>query len=288
MLNEPELIAYLENTLAPAARERVEAALERDLQLRRQVLQQSQLDAALRASLGAARANERVKQSVLAVLRGEQEDSLKQRVMADATSSSGRRRREESLTNPFSRFGNQVSEIVRLLTSSPTRKVAFGFTASLCIFGGVWLAMRSDSKSSAPLALAIETPTRVQLASGAVIPKVGDVIQAGDSGSATVTFADGTILHLEPGTEIVFQPVANPPRLGGKQLKLISGSLAAEVAKQPDGLPLLIQTPHALVTVVGTEFDLAVATNQTALEVRHGLVKMTGAGETNPVSVAAG
>ena len=166
--------------------------------------------------------------------------------------------------------------------------MAFGFTASLCIFGGVWLAMRSDSKSSAPLALAIETPTRVQLASGAVIPKVGDVIQAGDSGSATVTFADGTILHLEPGTEIVFQPVANPPRLGGKQLKLISGSLAAEVAKQPDGLPLLIQTPHALVTVVGTEFDLAVATNQTALEVRHGLVKMTGAGETNPVSVAAG
>ena len=96
MLNEPELIAYLENTLAPAARERVEAELERDLQLRRQVLQQSQLDAALRASLGAARANERVKQSVLAVLRGEQEDSLKQRVMADATSSSGRRRREES------------------------------------------------------------------------------------------------------------------------------------------------------------------------------------------------
>ena len=109
-----------------------------------------------------------------------------------------------------------------------------------------------------------------------------------DSGSATVTFVDGTILHLEPGTEIIFQPVANPPRPGGKQFKLISGSLSADVAKQPPGLPLLIQTPHALVTVVGTEFDLSVATNQTALEVTHGLVKLTGAGETNPVNVAAG
>lgn len=53
-------------------------------------------------------------------------------------------------------------------------------------------------------------------------------------------------------------------------------------------MPLLIQTPHALVTVIGTEFDLTVATNQTALEVTHGLVKMTGAADAQPVRVAAG
>ena len=286
MLNEQDVIAYLENSLVPADSERVEAELERDPQLRRELLQHAQMGQALRASLGAASANERVKQSVLAVVRGEQEDALKQRVMADATAFSRGSRHESAQTSPLSKFGNWLAEIVRLLTSSPTRKVAFGFAASLCIFGGVWLVTHPDSKSTVPLA--IETPTRVQLASGAVIPKVGDAIQVSDSSSATVTFADGTILHLEPGTEIVFQPVVNPPRPGGKQLKLLAGSLSADVAKQPEGLPLLIQTPHALVTVVGTEFDLNVATNQTELEVTHGLVKMTGADETNPQSVATG
>ena len=139
-----------------------------------------------------------------------------------------------------------------------------------------------------PLALAIETPTQVALSSGSIVPKIGETIRTEDSASATAKFADGTILHLETGTVIRIESVATPPRAGGKQLKLISGSLSAAVAKQPPGLPLLIRTPHALVTVVGTEFDLIVATNQTALEVTHGLVKMTGADEAQPVSVAAG
>ena len=290
MLNEQELIAYLENSLLPADRERIEAELERDPQLRRQLFQHAQMEQALRAALGGANSNERVKQSVLTVVRGEQEETLKQRVMADTTDSSDRRRHEESLTSPFLKFGSWASEIMRLLTSSPTGTVTFALAACLCIFIGVWFATHQDSKRLAPLALAIETPVRVQLASGMVIPKPGDTIRVDGAGSGTITFADGTILHLEPGTEIVFQPVANanPPRPGGKQFKLISGSLSADVAMQPPGLPLLIQTPHALVTVVGTEFDLDVVTNQTALEVTHGLVKMTGSSETNPVSVAAG
>ncbi len=286
MLSEPELIAYLENTLTPAERQRVEVELEREPQLRRRLLQQTQMDQALRASLGDAAVNERVKQSVLAVVRGEREESLKQRVMADATSSSGRRRRVESLTSPASPLGQWLAEIVRLLTSSPTRKVALA--ACLCVFAGIWLVHQRNATTPAPLALAIETPVRVQLPTGAVVPKSGDVIRVNDSGSGTVTFADGTTLHLEPGTELVLQAVANPPRPGGKQLKLLAGSLSADVAKQPPGLPLLIQTPHALVTVVGTEFDLSVATNQTALEVTHGLVKMAGRSDTNVVSVAAG
>ncbi|MEP6662495.1 MAG: FecR family protein, partial [Verrucomicrobiota bacterium] len=124
--------------------------------------------------------------------------------------------------------------------------------------------------------------------SGSFIPEFGDGLRVGGNGSGTMTFADGTVLHLEPGTEIIFQSVANPPRNGGKQLKLISGSLSADVAKQPMDLPLLIQTPHALVTVVGTQFDLAVSTNQTELEVTRGLVKMADTGAAKTVSVAEG
>ncbi len=83
MLNEQELIAYLEKTLSPPERQRVEAELERDPQLRRQLVQHARMEQALRTALGGATANERVKQSVLTVLRGEKEAALKSRVLAD-------------------------------------------------------------------------------------------------------------------------------------------------------------------------------------------------------------
>jgi len=268
MLNGQELIAYLENALSPAERRRVEAELERDPELRRQLLHQVQMEQALSAALGGAEQNERVKQSVLAVLRGEQEESLKRRVMADAA---------------------QRMSIIDLL-SSLVRRPAFAFALAVCLafFGGVWFLNQRNPNTPAPLAFNIETPIRVELPSGTITPRSGDTIRVDNSGSGTVTFADGTVLHLEPGTELRFQPVATPPRHGGKQLRLVSGALSAEVAKQPAGEPLLIETPHALVTVVGTEFDLSVATNRTALEVTRGLVKMSGANATEPVSVAGG
>lgn len=279
MLSEQEIIGYLENELSPADRQRVEAELERDPEQRRQLVRQIQLDAALRATLNADAANERVKQSVLTVLGGEQDAALKSRVLADMN---GLAPRARSIAPRESR--GLAEQCLALL--SIFRRPAFALelvAAGVFLFAGVWLAIRP-----APLALAIETPTQVMLAAGKLTPKPGDTIRAGDATSATVTFADGTILHLEPGAEIRLESVATPPRNGGKQLKLVSGSLSADVAKQPEGLPLLIQTPHALVTVVGTEFDLNVATNHTALEVTHGLVKMTGDGDAKTVSVAAG
>lgn len=278
MLSQHDLIAYLENTLPPAERLRVEAALERDPQQRRQLLQNVRLDAALRASLGKPGSHERVKRSVLAVLRGETEEAIKQQVIEDTTFLSSRLRIEAAqASQPFS--------ILHLLRSCLRRRAwAIPLAAAcLALCFAVWFALRGATFSPA-----IETPTLVALSSGAIVPKAGDSVRVNASGSGTVKFADGTILHLEPGTEVRFVSIANPPRAGGKQLKLISGSLTADVAKQPEGRPLLIETPHAIATVVGTEFDLNVATNQTELAVTRGLVKLTGANDAHPVSVAAG
>jgi len=265
MLNEQELIACFEHTLSPAERARVEVELERDPQLRAELVRQSQLDHALRAALGSTTANERVKQSVLAVIRGEQESSLKGQILADTAN-----------------LRPQPSVLAWLF--SMLRRPAFGlsFAGALALLV-VWFVQRP-----AAIATGIELPTRLELAGSSTPPKRGEAVRAPANSSATVKFADGTTLNLEPGTEISFVSVDRTARSGGKQLKLLAGSISAAVAKQPEGLPLLIQTPHAHVTVVGTEFDLSVATNQTALEVTHGLVKMNGNGETNPVSVAAG
>lgn len=281
-MNEQDLIAYLEKTLPAAERARVEAELERDPHLRRQLVQQSQLDAALRAALGPA-ANERVKQSVLAVLRGEADAALKQRVLADTNFA----------TRDGSRGRPATFSILHLL-SSLVRRPAFGFSfVAALVLLVVWFAQHPTTT-----VVDIELPTRIELDGNSTSPKSGETIRAAANSSATVKFADGTALHLEPATEIQLVAVASPARNGGKQLKLLAGSLSADVARQPPGLPLLIQTPHALITVVGTEFDLNVATNQTALEVTHGLVKMTefhtlqsmeGTGVSNStVSVAAG
>jgi len=308
MLKDHELIAYLENTLPPAERARVEAELGRDPQRRRQVIHQSQVDAALRAMLGRSAANERVKQSVLAVIRGESEEAIKRQVLVDTAflSRGGGREAEVSASSPFRRVTSAATNLLQLFRR-PTWAFSFA-TACFCIGLGVWLALRFVQPRPAIPTLAFEIPTRVQFPAGtgysptnptadlvqsfrnagSLVPKGGDGLRVSDGGSGTVTFADGTVLHLEPGTEVRFQPVANPRRHGGKQLKLISGSLSADVARQPEGLSLLIETPHALVTVVGTEFDLSVVAQQTELEVTRGLVKLVEVGAAQSVSVAAG
>jgi len=280
MLTEQQIIGFIEGTLGPEEHALVEGALTTEPTERKRALDQIRLDAALRAALGGTNASERVKQSVLAVIFGESEAALKQQVLEDTTFFTRRSRREQAHTS-------RPSSLIDLVSAAFRRPAwAFSFAAlCLCLGLSLWLALRP---TPAALALSLELPTRVELPTGAVVPKAGATLRVGESGSGTVTFADGTVLHLEPGTEFRFQPVARPLRKGGKQLKLLSGALSANVASQPRGLPLLIETPHAMLTVVGTEFDLAVSTNQTSLEVTEGLVKIARSGERQPVSVAAG
>ncbi len=307
MLNEQEIIGLLDGTILPEERARLVKLLEDDPAARTVLREQTRMDNVLRVELGSAAAHERVKQSVLAVVRGESEDTIKQQVLHDTTFLPRSSRREEADQLPNSP--------IRLVTSAATSLVelfrrpawALSFVAvCVCLGLGAWFVLRANRSHPASFASTIETPSRVDFpagtemfprpgtmiqfdrSAGSFTPQPGDGLRVGDTGSGTMRFADGTVLHLEAGTEVRFQPVTNPARNGGKQLKIVSGALSAEVAKQPEGLPLLIETPHALVTVVGTEFDLNVATNQTELEVTHGLVKLARAGEERPVSVATG
>lgn len=308
MLSEQEIAGLLDGSLSPEEQARLCRLVEDDPDVRRQLREQFQMDNVLRVTVGSAAANERVKQSVLAVVRGESEAAIKQHVLDDTTFLSRSRRREEAQTSrPSGKVSLLTSAATNLFESLRRPAWALSFAAAcLCLGFGAWFALRSNRPHTLSLAAAVETPVRVDYPKGTTIlsapntkiqhdgsagsftPRSGDGLRVSEFSSATIRFADGTVLHLEPRTEVRFQPVANPPRNGGKQLKLLSGALSADVAKQPPGLPLLIETPHALVTVVGTEFDLNVATNQTELEVTRGLVKLADTDATQPVSVAAG
>lgn len=305
MLTESQLIGYIEGTLPTDERTQVEAVLAQDAALRQRVLEQMRLDAALRATLGGVKAGERVKQSVLAVLRGESDAALKRQVLEDTT----------HLHRPAPAPGAEavqqrpwLSAINDWLSALLRRPAwAAGLAAACIVLAlGVWLNVRPGPAKPNELAV-LEMPQRVDFPAdtemfprpgtkiqfnnqrpGSLTPQPADGLRVGESASGTIAYADGTILHLEPGTEVRFVVANSSNRTGGKQLRLVRGTLSAEVAKQPASLPLLIHTPHATITVVGTEFDLAVGTNTTLLEVTHGLVKMSGTNATASIDVAAG
>ncbi len=93
---------------------------------------------------------------------------------------------------------------------------------------------------------------------------------------ADISYADGTVLTLLPGTEVGVDDLS-----GAKNVRIASGSLSAEVAKQPSDRPLVLTTPHARVEVVGTRFTLAVTARDSTLAVSDGAVRLiTGIGTT--------
>jgi ferric-dicitrate binding protein FerR (iron transport regulator) len=105
----------------------------------------------------------------------------------------------------------------------------------------------------------------------------------------TVVFHDGTRLELAVGTEITL--VAGQDFHGrgpAKRIRQETGTLTAEVARQPAGAPLTIATLHAQVIVVGTRFQLAARRDQTLLKVTEGKIKLIRESDQSAVEVNGG
>jgi len=299
VLTEHQLTGFIEDTLSADERAQVEAALTQDETTRRRVLEQIRLDAALRATLGGAAASERVKQSVLAVLRGESEAELKEQVLADTTFISRSSRRKEAQTGS-ERESKSFLTLVATRFLAWLRQPALAISlAAACIAFGLWLALpggRNAPRLVAEMPSAVTAPASSEWSRGETtlaltagfVPQSGDELVVAPSASATVRFADGTVVHLEPAARVRFGTMPGTAASGGKQFALLQGTLTADVQKQPSGKPLLIHTPHAVATVLGTEFALAVETNRTELDVARGLVNLASAATTQAVNVVAG
>lgn len=110
----------------------------------------------------------------------------------------------------------------------------------------------------------------------------GHAVAAGDRlhGPEHLRFADGSAVDLDNGAEL--ELVALAP----KRLRLVAGALDARVAKQPADAPLVIATPWADATVVGTRFHLDCGRATTRLAVSEGLVRF--ATTTTALDVPAG
>jgi len=113
----------------------------------------------------------------------------------------------------------------------------------------------------------------------------GDWLTTDDGQSAAaVVFADGTRLALAGETSIGFQREQRDQ----KRLVVDRGNVAATVAPQPPGQPMLVITANARLEVLGTEFLLDARHDVTELSVTAGRVRLTRIADGASVEVAGG
>ncbi len=141
--------------------------------------------------------------------------------------------------------------------------------------------------------LRVEGPVRVSSVEALVGQPLlqGSALEvAGPQGSAAFRFPDGTVVELAAGTRIekLAERVEADRPAGAKSLLLVRGSLTVRAVKQPGGRPMVLSTPHADVTVLGTQFRLTATADSTRLEVAEGRVKLARRPDGASVEVVAG
>jgi len=112
----------------------------------------------------------------------------------------------------------------------------------------------------------------------------GDVITAADQAMAVIRYSDeSTSIKLR---ERSILKIAD--NQGAKYLSLNSGAIAANVAHQPEGRPMIVATPMASATVLGTSFNVKSREDSTTLEVSSGKVRITRDADKNSAEVTTG
>jgi len=107
---------------------------------------------------------------------------------------------------------------------------------------------------------------------------------AGPHGQASLEFPDLTRIEVNPDSTLEHLL----EKQGKRAFALTRGSIAATVTRQAAGRSVAVSTPHAEVTVLGTQFQLVVTADSTRLEVREGRVRMTRLPDLAFVEVTAG
>ena len=164
------------------------------------------------------------------------------------------RARLEAVPDPD--FGAAVRQ--RLVTRKGRRAIMVP-AAAFCLLAGVllWLSQPSPCGSmqqvSGEVYLESEAGSE-RAALGAAIHSGTVVRCAAGANDAVVALRDGSRITLTAGTRIVFAQVERQYRLD-----LHEGFLTADVQKQPEGRPMVITTPDATVTVLGTRLKLSAA-----------------------------
>ena len=111
----------------------------------------------------------------------------------------------------------------------------------------------------------------------------GQGVEVPAGASASIVFLDKTSIDLEAGSRI-----ENLQGRDAKRLVVKTGAIAAEVAAQPVGKPMVFVTPQAEAQVLGTTLRIVAEPKSTRLEVTEGKVRFTRLQDKKAVEVAGG
>lgn len=120
----------------------------------------------------------------------------------------------------------------------------------------------------------------------------GDTLRSGADGSATIEFADGSLLLLQPNSELEMDSLGSFDASGmvDTSVRLKKGRVENRVAPQKPDSRYRIITPAAVAAVRGTEFRVGADNNGDLMrnEVLEGKIAVSGSGVTRAVPTGYG
>jgi hypothetical protein len=134
-------------------------------------------------------------------------------------------------------------------------------------------------------AFILDNARRIEAKQGTAVQLGGGIMTVGRDSRVAISFPDRTTFELGGNTAVVQIADGDAGGARGKEAFLARGRLTADVVPQPAGRPMLITTPQAEATVVGTRFSLAVDGRATRLDVEHGLIELCRLSGGDPVVV---
>ncbi len=290
---------FLNAELTDAERAQLDAEIEKNPELLHEIVDEQQIDLALRVLMGDETADQQVAVSVLSVLRGAPIDDFKSRLMADVKAVEQQKQKDEAAV----RVPPQVeAEEAVQPAPTPARSAAprrsgwswglpIGAAAAAAVLISVLMNRTEtlDAGKSRAFLLSATPDVRVQRGNSSFAASVdmtlepGDRITTGEGGAAKIGFADDpTRVDLKAQAQLHFTR-------GGKakRLELLKGEIAAAVPPQTEGEPLLVTTLHAELRVREAEFRLLDGADFSRLEVRKGSADFTRRSDGRRISVEA-
>lgn len=113
----------------------------------------------------------------------------------------------------------------------------------------------------------------------------GQELQVSPRGWASVRLRDGTLIELAGGTRVALRTATDND---GVRVMLTRGGVQADVRKQPDGRPLMIESARSRAAVLGTRLSFTTAADNDRLEVTEGLVRIARRSDGSSIDVPAG
>ena len=139
----------------------------------------------------------------------------------------------------------------------------------------------------APPARPVETRTAVAVVESIDGKASGTPVAADQEFTATgvtvIKYADGTRLEMARHTRLL-----GLTQVSGKRIGLAEGMIRFDVPRQPAGQPLVVATPQADVTVLGTRFTVTAAADRSRVDVEEGRVRLRRLADRATIDVPTG